>query len=100
MAAVPDPESLDPALAAQFEQIRQAFVTGLPRREREIDGAANPGALQGALHRLAGAAGGFGYPTLGELARESLLAHEAGDATRLTSSLACLKAELRRLSEG
>jgi hypothetical protein len=52
------------------------------------------------LHRLAGAAGGFGYLTLGELARESLLAHEAGDATRLTSSLACLKAELRRLSEG
>ncbi len=100
MAADPDPESLDAALTAQFEQIRQTFLSGLARREREIDDALNPESLQAALHRLAGAAGGFGYPFLGELARVSLHAHEAGDLTQLTSSLALLKAELRRLSGG
>lgn len=96
MAADPPADSLQPALAVQFEQIRRTFVAGLERREREIDDAASPQALHAALHRLAGAAGGFGYPVLGELARETLQAHETGDALRLSACLASLKAEMRR----
>jgi len=89
---------MPPALAAQFEQIRRTFVAGLERREREIDGATGPQALHAALHRLAGAAGGFGYPVLGALAREALDAHESGNAPRLSTCLARLKAEMRKVA--
>ncbi len=102
MAADPPPEppqALAPGLAAQFEQIRRQFVAGLPRREREIDDAPDAQALHAALHRLAGAAGGFGYPALGEFARQAMQACAAGDADRPTAALARLKAEMRRLAE-
>jgi HPt (histidine-containing phosphotransfer) domain-containing protein len=98
MAADPSPESPAPSLTAQFEQIRRTFVAGLERREREIDAATDPQTLQAALHRLAGAAGGFGYPVLGELAREALQASETGDMNRLSACLARLKAELRKVA--
>ena len=98
MAADRNPDSLPPALAAQFEQIRRTFVAGLDRREREIDAATDPQARHAALHRLAGAAGGFGYPALGELARDALDANETGEAERLRACLDRLKAELRRVS--
>lgn len=70
------------ARAAGFEALRRRFVGGLHQRWREIEGAADPAARASALHRLAGAAGSFGYEELGRAARaaERLAAGEPGPA--------------------
>lgn len=91
------PDGLDPEQAAQFEQIRRRFVSGLARRQTEIDEAPDPAALHAALHRLAGVAGGFGYDSLGELARQAMQALRADDPSALDACLARLKADIRRL---
>ena len=85
------PEGMDPALAAQFARIRQNFVGGLDRRACEIDNAANPAALQDALHRLTGAAGAYGFDNLSQLARAAMQAAQDGDAARQQAALASLK---------
>ena len=68
MPPAPETPGAD-ALAAQFALIRARFVAGLPARWQEIEQAPDAPALHAALHRLAGAAGGFGCDTLGHLAR-------------------------------
>lgn len=72
---MPPPETpgQDPALAQRFAQIRQQFVRGLPARLAEIQHST--GATQHLLlHRLAGAAGAYGFAELGELARQGMRA--------------------------
>lgn len=91
------PEDLDLEQAAQFEQIRRRFVAGLARRQLEIEAASGAIELQAALHRLAGAAGGFDCAKLGEIARQALQASQAQDAGALAASLALLKAEIDRM---
>ena len=74
------PEGLSPALAEQFQQIRKAFIAGLSRRETEIVEARSREHLDAALHRLAGAAGAFGFEELSQLARSAMQAvHHDGD---------------------
>lgn len=99
MVVAPDPEPLDAAMSAQYELIRQRFVAGLKGRQLEIDAAEGTAMLHAALHRLAGAAGSFGYANLDCLAREALRALEAGAAEQLTSCLERLKQEIHRLTD-
>ena len=62
-------DSLPPASRAGFEALRRKFITGLPARRQEIEQAPDPAARAAALHRLAGAAGSYGYDELGQAAR-------------------------------
>ncbi len=59
------------AVQAAFEALRQRFLAGLPARWAEISNAPDAAAQAAALHRLAGAAGGYGLPELGHAARQA-----------------------------
>lgn len=85
------PEGMEPAFAAQFLQIRQTFMAGLAQRLHDIQHATHAQARHMALHRLAGAAGGYGFSEL------SLLAQEAMDAESGANEL--LQAALQRLAQ-
>ena len=85
------PEGMEPAFAAQFLQIQQTFMAGLAQRLHDIQHATHAQARHMALHRLAGAAGGYGFPEL------SLLAQEAMDAESGANEL--LQAALQRLAQ-
>jgi HPt (histidine-containing phosphotransfer) domain-containing protein len=79
-------EGLSDAAVAAFGQLRQRFIAGLPERWREI--AAAPAPLQqAALHRLAGAAGSYGLPRLGEAAKKAELSLEQGRLADLGPAL-------------
>jgi HPt (histidine-containing phosphotransfer) domain-containing protein len=91
-------DGLDPELAARFEQLRQHFVAGLPQRLQEFSTAANAQTLEAALHRLAGAAGAYGYADLGILARETMQASSADNAAGRSVGLARLAAEFQRVT--
>jgi HPt (histidine-containing phosphotransfer) domain-containing protein len=69
---------MDPAFAAQFLKIQQTFIAGLPQRLHDITQAPDAKARHVALHRLAGAAGGYGFAELSALAREAMAAQDAG----------------------
>jgi HPt (histidine-containing phosphotransfer) domain-containing protein len=86
-------DGLPPQARAVYEALRGKFREGLPERWREIAQAPEPAARTSALHRLAGAAGGYGFEALGQAARaaEQLSAGEPGPA------LAQALAEVRRL---
>ena len=71
------PAGMDPAFAAQFRKIQQTFVAGLPLRLQDILQAPDEQACHIALHRLAGAAGGYGFSELSGLAREAMEAQQA-----------------------
>lgn len=60
------------AMAAQYALLQRRFVEGLAARLSEIEAATEPATLHACLHRLAGAAGAFGYAHLGELARHAM----------------------------
>lgn len=85
------PESLDPAQTEQFAQIRQIFILGLNKRESEIDHAPTRADLYAALHRLAGAAGAFGFEELSQLARRIMDASHHDDEVHLQKLLKELK---------
>ena len=89
----PDDESpaagLPPAAAAAFTALRTQFLAGLPRRWAEIESAGDDTQRRAALHRLAGAAGGYGCPQLGAWARRA----EQATGEELVTALA----ELQRL---
>ncbi|WP_296509927.1 Hpt domain-containing protein [Rhodoferax sp.] len=68
----PKVESVDPAFAAQFRKIQQTFVAGLAQRLHDIQHALDAQARHMALHRLAGAAGSYGFGELSLLAREAM----------------------------
>lgn len=87
---------MDPAFAAQFLKIQQTFVAGLPQRLQEIEQAPDATARHAALHRLAGAAGGYGFDELGALARAAMQVESGTDAQwqaalqRLAQAIAAL----------
>lgn len=66
--------------SAQLERLRTRFVAGLARRRSDIVEAATVADAISAAHKLAGAAGSYGYPVLGELARAVELALRQGHA--------------------
>ena len=86
-------DGVPPAVRAGFEALRRKFVTGLPARWQEIEQAPDPAARAAALHRLAGAAGSYGYEELGQAARAA--EHLAAGAASPT--LARALAEVERL---
>jgi hypothetical protein len=87
----PLPEGMDPAFAAQFLKIQQSFIAGLAQRMRDIQQVPDAQARHVALHRLAGAAGGYGFGELSVLAREAMNAESGEDAL--------LQAALGRLAQ-
>jgi len=63
-----------PAVQAAFARLRSQFLAGLPQRWAEIV-STPPGPLRAAaLHRLAGAAGGYGLMALSDAARQAEVA--------------------------
>jgi HPt (histidine-containing phosphotransfer) domain-containing protein len=88
-------EGLPPAAQATFESLRANFRAGLPGRRREIALAANAADRAAALHRLAGAAGSYGFDELGRAAREAEhLARAGDDGPALQSALRAVQAAL------
>lgn len=57
------------AVQAAFLKLRARFLAGLPRRLEEVASASTGESRELALHRLAGAAGSYGYTALGAAAR-------------------------------
>jgi HPt (histidine-containing phosphotransfer) domain-containing protein len=91
-------DGLPPAALAGFEALRQRFVAGLRDRWHEIEQAPDPAARAAALHRLAGAAGSYGYEDLGRAARTAeQLAADAADPT-FARALAEVERLLRQAS--
>ena len=89
-------------IAAQFALIRAQFIAGLSAREQAmltaIDGA-DAVALAAALHRLVGAAGGYGCAALSDLARhaeQAVVSIAVGDWAALVAPVV---AEMRRLQD-
>jgi HPt (histidine-containing phosphotransfer) domain-containing protein len=62
---------VDP-FAKAYLALQQQFVAGLNKRQTEISQAKNHTALISALHRLAGAAGSYGFTDLSTLARQAI----------------------------
>ena len=96
----PPVEGLTPELAAQFDELQRKFAAGLPQRLHDITAAPDPQAMQAALHRLAGAAGAYGYADLGTVARQAMEASSGRNAADLAPCLARLAAEVQRVSAG
>ena len=80
-------EGLAPQYQAQFLKIRQTFVAGLAQRLRNIAQAPNAQARYEELHRLAGAAGGYGFADLGMLARTAMQCAQDGPDAALQAAL-------------
>jgi HPt (histidine-containing phosphotransfer) domain-containing protein len=85
------PDGLNPELAEQFQHIRKTFIAGLAQRETEIVEARSPDHLNAALHRLAGAAGAFGFDELGRLARSAMESLHGGDDVQVRKAIAQLR---------
>jgi HPt (histidine-containing phosphotransfer) domain-containing protein len=84
------PADLPPAQRAAFLQLQRRFQSGLAARQSAIAGAASAAELQTALHRLAGAAGGYGFTALGAAARAAEHCAATGDAPGLAAALQAL----------
>jgi HPt (histidine-containing phosphotransfer) domain-containing protein len=86
---------LPPQAQAAFEALRHRFLVGLPERWREIEDAPDDGARRAALHRLSGAAGSFGCPALGSLARDA----EQAPPGRMDELLQALEVQVRATAD-
>jgi HPt (histidine-containing phosphotransfer) domain-containing protein len=94
------PEGLSEAHRAAFMQLRRQFSAGLAQRWAEIESASGSAAQAAALHRLAGAAGSYGFRQLDAQARLALQLVESGAApTRVQAALADLQAALARAAD-
>lgn len=80
-------EPLESSCSEQFRKIQLTFVAGLPRRLEEIQQVEDPVRRQVALHRLAGAAGGYGFAHLGDMARDAMAALQANSEPALDQAL-------------
>lgn len=87
----------DPAHAQQFEALRRTFQNGLTNRLHAIENASDSQSQHDALHRLAGAAGAFGYEALGLLAR-SAMQRCKGDPQELAAVLEEIKKVIQNLT--
>lgn len=59
------------AVRAQFEQLRRHFVAGLAARWAELRATDDASRQAQLLHRLAGAAGSYGFAALGRCASDA-----------------------------
>lgn len=80
-----------------FAELIDAFLAGLDAKVVRIDMAARAAdysALQHATHQLKGAAGGYGFPTISDAARDvERLATEGTNATAIDAAVALLVAQ-------
>lgn len=95
-----EPAAGEPAsVQAAFIRLRAQFVVGLGLRWRDIEAAGDTAAQRAALHRLAGAAGSYGFVELGQAARAAEALCEDGEpATRhaaLSDALLALRQQLQ-----
>ena len=88
---VTKPEGIEAEYLAQFLKIQQIFIAGLAQRMHDIQQAPDAQSRHVALHRLAGAAGGYGFSELSLLAREAMDAESGADEL--------MQAALQRLSK-
>lgn len=86
----PDAPTLPPELARRFELLRQQFRDGLAQRLELLEKNTELPELEKLLHQLAGAAGGYGYESLGQLARKAEQACRSDDKNAISD----LKQEL------
>ena len=84
-------DDLPPDVRAAYEALRAKFRSGLAARWREIEQAGSAAELAAALHRLAGAAGGYGFDTIGEAARAAERLAAEGPGAGLDRALAALQ---------
>jgi HPt (histidine-containing phosphotransfer) domain-containing protein len=88
-------DDLPPEARAAYEALRAKFRSGLAARWREIEEAADAAQRSSSLHRLAGAAGGYGFDEIGEAARSAELLAAAGPGPELDQALAALRRLVR-----
>jgi HPt (histidine-containing phosphotransfer) domain-containing protein len=69
-----------PAVQAAYARLRSQFLAGLPQRWAEIVSTPPGPSRAAALHRLTGAAGGYGLTALGEAARQAEMAEGTDEA--------------------
>jgi HPt (histidine-containing phosphotransfer) domain-containing protein len=87
----------DSDFASQFRKIQQLFLGGLPQRMEDILQATDSQTRYTALHRLTGAAGGYGFEALSALAREAMEAFDAKNTDRLHDALTSLDEAARKI---
>lgn len=86
------PEGLTAQQAAAFEHLRARFLNGLRQRWCEINSTTEPLEQAAALHRLAGAAGSYGFVGVGVAAQQVLQMVEAsGSAIQTGEALLTLQ---------
>jgi HPt (histidine-containing phosphotransfer) domain-containing protein len=78
---------MEPTFAAQFLKIQKTFVDGLQQRLSDILNAPDAQARHVALHRLTGAAGGYGFVALSELARQAMEVQDSDTELLLQNAL-------------
>jgi HPt (histidine-containing phosphotransfer) domain-containing protein len=86
----PVSEPDDQGGGAYFQKIQRNFISGLPQRLKEIQQAVDNQSRYVALHRLAGAAGGYGFPHMGDMAMKAMRAMQPGSTTAIDECLANL----------
>jgi len=90
-------EGLSADSAVLFLALQRRFVAGLSARWTDIRDAPDLPSLQGALHRLRGSAGSYGFAPLGQCASELEALAADGAGPDLAMKLALLDAEIRRI---
>jgi hypothetical protein len=86
------------ALLVQYAALRRKFVDGLKTRLEEMESTTDAHALHANLHRLAGAAGAYGYAHIGDLARKAMHAvQQEAKGSDAQLALEALKAAMREL---
>jgi HPt (histidine-containing phosphotransfer) domain-containing protein len=105
VANTPDPTT---AHDARFAQLRRRFALGLGARRDALAAAwdawanagASPAPLASELHKLAGAAGAYGWPALGARAHalETGVDAPEADPASLAAAFAALQHELSTLA--
>lgn len=90
-------EDSSSSFSEQFQQIRHLFVSGLARREAEIGQAESSEDLYAALHRLAGAAGSFGFDDLTQLTREAMESSRQNNEENLRIDIARLQQAIQAI---
>jgi HPt (histidine-containing phosphotransfer) domain-containing protein len=99
VVAAPPSDALPPGTEQAFARMQASFCAGLQSRWVDIATAADDSARLAALHRLAGAAGSFGYPDLGHAAKRAEVAATQADANALRVALLALQGEVAALTQ-
>jgi len=89
-------DGLSKASLAKFKVLQQHFVAGLAVRWRNLADAATSQELQSELHRLAGAAGSYGFERMSQCARAAELLSADPAGTEMAQALALVGVEIKQ----